>query len=274
MNNGDARNVTIVVTPTVAGVISNTASVVSTSPDTNPANNTSTINTTVNPVADLVISKTDFPDPVTAGTSLTYTLNITNSGPSGATDMVVTDTLPASVSFVSASPFCSSQPNNQVRCTYDSIASGSAASPAVIRVTVNPAAPNLITNTVTVTGNEFDPNTNNNSATATTTVNRLVNLSITKTGSPNPVAAGSGLNYLLTVANSGPSQASGVIVTDTLPAGVTFSTASAGCSNSSNKVTCNLGSVTSGGTITASINVIVASSTSGTLTNTATVTSS
>lgn len=274
MFSGTNATVTIVVTPTQAGLITNTATITSDMPDPNPANNTTTISTVVDPVADLAIAKIASPDSVTAGTSLTYTLNITNNGPSGATGVVVTDTLPASVTFVSASPFCSSQPNNQVRCTYDSIASGSAASPAVIRVAVNPAAPSLITNTVTVTGTEFDSNTSNNTATITTAVNRLVNLSITKTGSSNPVAAGSGLNYLLTITNSGPSQASGVIVTDTLPAGVTFSTASPDCSNSSNKVTCNLGSVSSGGAITASINVIVASSTSGTLTNTATVTSS
>ncbi|MBE7468699.1 MAG: DUF11 domain-containing protein [Anaerolineales bacterium] len=265
--------VTIVVTPTLAGTIVNTASVRSSEPDPVSANNTDSESTTVNPVADLLITKTDFPDPVTAGTSLTYTLTITNNGPSPATGVVVTDTLPASVTFVSA-PGCTPQPNNQVRCTYANIASGSTASPAVISVTVNPAAPNLITNTATVAGVEFDPNTNNNSATIPTTVNRLVNLSIAKTSSPTLVAAGNSLTYTLTVANSGPSEASGVIVTDTLPAGVTFAAASAGCSNASNIVTCsNLGNVSSGGAITASIRVTVASSILGTLTNTATVTS-
>ncbi|GAB4424824.1 MAG: hypothetical protein Fur0044_22880 [Anaerolineae bacterium] len=274
MFSGANATVTIIVTPTQAGLITNTATITSDMPDPNPANNTATISTVVDPVTDLTITKTDFPDSVTAGTSLTYTLNITNNGPSGATGVVVTDTLPANVTFVSASPFCSSQPNNQVRCTYTNIASGSAASPAVIRVAVNPAAPSLITNTATVTGNEFDPNTNNNSATATTTVNRLVNLSITKTSSPTLVAAGNSLTYTLTVANSGPSEASGVIMTDTLPAGVTFAAASTGCSNASNIVTCsNLGNVSSGGAITASIRVTVASSILGTLTNTATVTS-
>jgi uncharacterized repeat protein (TIGR01451 family) len=124
-----------------------------------------------------------------------------------------------------------------------------------------------------VTSNEFDSNTNNNTATITTTVNRLVNLSITKTGSANPVAAGNSLTYTLTVANSGPSQASGVIITDTLPAGVTFAAASSGCSNVSNQVICSNLSVASGGAITASIRVIVAPSTLGTLANVATVTS-
>ncbi|NJN96086.1 MAG: DUF11 domain-containing protein [Anaerolineales bacterium] len=273
MFSGTNATVSIVVTPTVAGLVTNTATVTSDMPDPNPANNTATSTTTVNPVADLMIAKSDFPDPVTAGTSLTYTLTITNNGPSEATDVVITDTLPASVTFDSSSGFCSSQPNNQVRCTYANIASGSAGAPATITVTVNPAAPNLITNTASVTSNEFDPNANNNAATITTTVNRLVNLSITKTGSANPIAAGNSLTYTLTVANSGPSQASGVIITDTLPAGVTFAAASSGCSNVSNQVICSNLSVASGGAITASIRVIVAPSTLGTLANVATVTS-
>lgn len=273
LGNTQPRTVTIVVTPMVPGTITNTASVTSSNPDPDLSDNTTSITTTVNPVADLTIAKTDFSDPVTAGTSLTYTLTITNNGPSEATNVVITDTLPASVAFASASGFCSSQPNNQVRCTYANIASDSAGAPAIITVTVNPAAPNLITNTASVTGNEFDPNTNNNTATITTTVNRLVNLSITKTGSANPVTAGNSLTYTLTVANSGPSQASGVIITDTLPAGVTFAAASSGCANVSNKVICSNLSVASGGAITASIRVIVAPSTLGTLANVATVTS-
>ena len=72
------------------------------------ANNSATATTTVNPAAtphaDLSITKGDAPDPVAAGSSLTYTLTVPNGGPDAAAAVEVSDTLPAGVSFVSASP--------------------------------------------------------------------------------------------------------------------------------------------------------------------------
>ncbi|MBE7551152.1 MAG: DUF11 domain-containing protein [Anaerolineales bacterium] len=262
--------VTIVVTPTAAGLITNTATITSDVPDPIPANNAASITTTVDPVADLSVAKMDSTDPVTAGTSLTYTLIVTNNGPSPATGVGVTDPLPAGVTFVSASPGCSG--SSTVTCSLGGIA-GSATKTVSIHVTVNPSTIGVITNTVSVTGSEFDSNTLNNSATITTTVNRKVNLSITKSSSPNLVAAGSSLTYTLTVSNSGPSLATNVVVSDTLPAGVTLALASSGCSNSGNNVTCNLGNIANGGTGVALIRVTVNASTIGLITNTARVTS-
>ena len=66
--------------------------------------NTATASTTVQARADLSITKTDSPDPVTAGKNLTYTVQVTNGGPSTASAVTVTDTLPAGVTFVSATP--------------------------------------------------------------------------------------------------------------------------------------------------------------------------
>jgi uncharacterized repeat protein (TIGR01451 family) len=63
----------------------------------------------VAPSADLSVTKTDLPDPVTAGTSLTYTVTVTNNGSFGNTDatgITLTDTLPSGVTFVSASAGC------------------------------------------------------------------------------------------------------------------------------------------------------------------------
>ncbi len=54
--------------------------------------------------SDLSVTKTDSPDPVTVGNNLTYTVTITNNGPGGATGVVLTDTLPVGVTFVSATP--------------------------------------------------------------------------------------------------------------------------------------------------------------------------
>ena len=89
--------------------------------DPNTANNTDTEDTTVTPVADLVISKSDSPDPVYAAGTLTYTITVTNNGPSTATNVVVTDTYPSDFSFVSSDPVPSTG-NNQ--WSLGSIASG------------------------------------------------------------------------------------------------------------------------------------------------------
>lgn len=270
MEAGTNAVVTIVVTPTAAGLITNTATVTSNMPDPTPANNAISITTTVDPVADLAVAKIDSTDPVTAGTSLTYTLIVTNNGPSPATGVVVSDPLPAGVTYVSASPGCSG--SSTVTCSLGGIASGSAVT-ASIRVMVNPATTGVITNTVSVTGTEFDSNTLNNSAASTTTVNRKVNLSLAKFSSANPVAAGSSLTYTLTVFNSGPSSATNVVVNDTLPSGVTFASASPGCSPAGGNIVTCLSNVPSGGAVTATIRVNVAASIVGVITNTATVTS-
>ena len=93
-------------------------------------------------------------------------------------------------------------------------------------------------------------------------INPIADLSITKSDSPDPVVAGSNLTYTLAVTNNGPSDATGVTVTDTLPAGVTFDPAisSPGCIEAAGIVTCNLGDLANGASATVTINVTVDSS--------------
>ena len=97
-----------------------------------------------------------------------------------------------------------------------------------------------------------------------------VDLSLTKTASPNPGQVGVNLNYRLTVTNNGPAQATNVMVNDTLPAGVTFvsSTATQG---SCNVAMCSLGNLASGAT--AIVTIVVTPTTAGQLNNSATVSS-
>jgi uncharacterized repeat protein (TIGR01451 family) len=97
------------------------------------------------------------------------------------------------------------------------------------------------------------------------------NLTLTKTDSPDPVKVGHNLTYTLTLTNNGPNT-SGVTITDALPAGVTFVSASSGCTNTSNTVTCNVGSLANGATVTEQI--VVQVNQAGTLTNTANAQSS
>lgn len=277
INNGANATVQIVVTPGAAAVpsINSSTSVTGTEADPSTANNTATQATTVQPVADLSITKTDAPDPLNVGSNLTYTITVTNNGPNSATGIAVTDAVPAGLTFVSATATqgtCALAAGT-ITCNVGTLANGATATATVV-VTAGAAAVPSVTNTVNVTATEFDPNTANNSATATTTVNPVADLVVTKSDSPDPVAVSTNLTYSIVVANNGPSQATGVTLTDTLPAGVTFvsSTPSAGTCSGTTTVTCNLGTINSGANVTVTI-VVTAPAAAGSLSNTASVTS-
>ncbi|MEA2343434.1 MAG: hypothetical protein QOF63_1603, partial [Thermoanaerobaculia bacterium] len=130
---------------------------------------------TCTPSADLGVTKTATPNPVATGGSLTYTITAVNNGPDPATGVVATDTLPAGVTFVSASSGCNAS-SSTVTCTIGNLA---AAAQAVRTITVTaPVTAGNITNTVTIAGNETpDPNAANNSSSVTTAVQTPVTLS-------------------------------------------------------------------------------------------------
>ncbi len=122
--------------------------------------------------ANLSITKQDSPDPATVGSPLTYTIGVSNLGPDAATNVTVTDTLPANVTFVSASPSLGScSGTTTVTCVIGTIANGANVS---IGIVVTPTATGTLTNTATVAGSGTDPVSTNNSATTTTTVTPAV----------------------------------------------------------------------------------------------------
>ena len=221
--------------------------------------------------ADLQLTKIDDHDPVVAGTALTYTLHVRNAGPSDASAVSITDTLPPFVTFVGASSGCT-EATGVVTC---SVATLDAYADASFAVTVEVAAAvpagATLENHAVVTANELDPNGPNNAADASTTVEREADLWITKTSTPDPVVAGETLTYDLSVTNNGPSNAADVTISDTLPAGTAFLSASAACGEAAGTVTCNFGEIALDATMFASITVTVDPSVAGgsTITNTA-----
>ncbi|MDO8617056.1 MAG: hypothetical protein Q7T33_15205 [Dehalococcoidia bacterium] len=124
---------------------------------------------TVNPPADLRVIKNGLPNPVTVGSTLTYTVRVINNGPGPATGVTATDVLPGSVTFGSASPTqgTCSQASGTVTCSLGTIPSS-----AIVTVTilVTPTVAGVITNTASVTGNETDLVPSNNSTSLDTTV--------------------------------------------------------------------------------------------------------
>ncbi|HEY2413809.1 MAG TPA: right-handed parallel beta-helix repeat-containing protein [Pirellulaceae bacterium] len=224
--------VTGTVSPTAAGALANTATV--TAPagvtDNNPTNNVATdVDTVVLPSTDLQISKTDGVTSVNAGSPLTYTIIVSNAGPTAVTGATVTDTFPAA--FTGAS-FTTSQSGGASGFSNGSgninqtvnLPVGSSIT-YTVNGTVSPTATGNLSNTATVTGpaGVTEINTGNNTATDTDTViAALPDLTITKDDSPDPVTAGQNLTYTITVNNTGTAAAQNVQLSDTLPAGTTF----------------------------------------------------
>ncbi|MBI3465375.1 MAG: DUF11 domain-containing protein [Planctomycetes bacterium] len=121
------------------------------------------------PQADLVLTKTDNPDPANEGSNLTYNLTVTNNGPDGTADTTVTDVLPGSVTFVSATPSQGSctQSGGTVTCNLGPLARSGSATVAIV---VQPTVTGTITNMASVFAHPADPNLDNNTATQDTTV--------------------------------------------------------------------------------------------------------
>jgi uncharacterized repeat protein (TIGR01451 family) len=118
-------------------------------------------------VADLSVSKTALPNPAHTGSPLTYTVTVTNHGPSGATGVMLTDTLPGSVTYVSATPSQGScnQALGVVSCSLGSLANGVSATVTII---VTPTTGGTLVNAASVVANEPDLTASNNSITLNT----------------------------------------------------------------------------------------------------------
>ncbi|MGE0882269.1 MAG: S8 family serine peptidase [Blastocatellales bacterium] len=186
--------------------------------------------------ADLSITKTDSPDPVVAGTNLTYTINIGNSGAGPATFVQWQDALPAGTRFQSLSApsswNCTTPPvgsGGSITCTKDSMAvSESASFTLVVRVDAAVADGTILSNTATVSASSGDPNGANNSATATTAVIAQADLELlAKVDAPDPVVTNNPLTYTITLRNNGPSVAANATLNDSLPIGALFNNCSA-----------------------------------------------
>jgi uncharacterized repeat protein (TIGR01451 family)/LPXTG-motif cell wall-anchored protein len=219
------------------------------------------------PSADLSITKSDSPDPVLPGATLTYTLGYANAGPNAASTVTVLDVLPADVTFVSATSdqgTCG-ESSGVVTCDLGTLAAG-ASGDIDIAVTVDPgiAPGTVLTNNAGISAvSPTDPDTSNNGASTSTTVPEIADLGISKSDDVDPVLPGAGLTYTIDYINYGPSVATGVEIVDTLPVDATFVSATPDqgtCSESGGVVTCDIGSVGSGSNGQVAIDVTVSPS--------------
>lgn len=267
--------VTVTVIPTLTGTISSTASVSANDVDVDLSNNSRTVTTSVNqPASDIAVGITDLPDPALVGGTLTYTVNVTNNGPSTASGVFVTNTLPLTVGIQSATATQGSMTiiGNKV---IHNVGVLNVNSRATATIAVTPLVTGTIVATSVGKANQADPFPANNTATATTTIGPSSDLALTMTDSPDPAVVNSNWVYTITVTNNGPSAASGVVVNQTVPANVTIVSAastSGTVATGAGSVTATVGSLANGAG--AVITVTAKSAIVGTYASSATVTAS
>ena len=279
-------DVTCDIPASATGTLFNTASVTGSLTDPDVGDNSATDNDTVlEPEADIEVTKTDGLTTVVPGESLVYTIVATNIGPSDDPAVSLNDTLPA-----------------DLNCTFTSLAAGGAsgntaagngdlaetlAMPAGSSVTYTVAcdiassATGTLSNTAAATASVTDPVPGNNSATDDdTALAPEADVSITKTDGVTSAIPGQSLTYTIVAANAGPSDDPAVSLTDTLPAdlGCTYTSVAAG--GASGNTAAGAGdlsetlSMPAGSSVTYTLACDIASSATGTLSNTASVAAS
>ncbi len=256
----------------VAGTVITNAAVAGspTAPLTTTATATNTVAQPADGVADVQINK-DGPATVTAGERITYTLVVTNRGPASAQDVQVVDALPVGVSYVSATATqgtCA----GAVNCQLGDLALNATATVTIVGLVDSAVVSGtLLINLAQVNSANEDPLSANNTATATTTVEQLSNISMSKYAVPATATAGSALVYQIVVTNAGPSVASGVVVSDVLPAGFVLSSVSSS-QGSCTSLPCPVGDIAAGATVVVTIRGAVESSQTSDLANSASLT--
>jgi uncharacterized repeat protein (TIGR01451 family) len=276
-----SATVTIITTATTGAppAVNNTAKVTSQTPDPVLTNNSVTTTTTVTPVADVAVTLVPSTNPVRVGDTLTYTATITNNGPNVASNVTLSDDLPAGMTFVSGTSTQGAAPKQTAGTGTVTAALGSLTPGSIARVTIvaraTTSAAASVTDTATVSSSVADSNASNNSASVTTTVNPSADVSLSLISTPSPVQVGQDLTYTLNINNFGPSDATAVVLTDTLPAGVRYVSAASSQgtvpAQSNGKVTANLGGLAAGASATVTIVVTPTAGTSSSIVDTAIV---
>ena len=207
--------------------LTNTATISTTAGELNPSDNTATDTTNVFAKLALDIAKKGAPEPVDAGNDLTYTVDWSLTGDAFAHDLMIVDSLPAGVTFASASD--GGVYNAAARTVTWSL--GSKVAPVKngpYTVVVNVPAPQYngtkLVNNVTISDKAGDKA----DALWISTVRSSHELKIEKLASPEPVDAGSNLTYTVNWAVTGNEPAKDAKIVDTLPTQVEFVSATGG----------------------------------------------
>ncbi|HVX60008.1 MAG TPA: DUF11 domain-containing protein, partial [Pirellulales bacterium] len=238
---GESATISMDVTaPNTPGVMVNSASVTTSSGNVSLANASASLATAVQGTTspssgsvDLSIHKTaTAPNSISLGAEQTYTIAVTNNGSADATGVVLNDVLPLGATFISGSADVSgvdvTSSNGLVSANLGNLAAGAT---ATITLSIRPGAVGAATDTAYVEADQPDQNQTDNSAFATTLVSGTgalaADLSVTKTASSASATVGQNETYTITVTNNSANAATGVVLSDVLPANAAFLSATA-----------------------------------------------
>ncbi|RMH20668.1 MAG: DUF11 domain-containing protein [Gammaproteobacteria bacterium] len=270
--NGGTLNFSLknaLIDPAATGTIIATITVdaPSTVADTNPANNTLVVKDALTPVTNLTLSQTDRFDPVLTSTTgndslITYDMTVTNNGPSLATNVVVTDNLPANTTFVSMTPGCDTAVVTPCTITIPALNPGESKNYTLVvkAPTTVPAATGslVVTNSVKAvsiqnqSGTGFiDETTQILDANGPKSADLNVTLTATDANGDGVFSAGEAVTYNMVVGNAGPFDANQASIVMNFPNASTFSnTSGLACTViSQNEISCDLGTLVQGTSI-------------------------
>lgn len=240
VNNGAQQTVTVRVVPTTPLTntsILNEVVVSTTTAETDPDNNDASLLIPIlPPELDLIVTKTDGPDPVLIGTDTQYTITVRNSGPSEATNVRIVDTLPLaglanprivtppSGGSCTLNGTSATTPGGDVTCSLPHLAAGGSAS---VTIAMQAVGRGLYTNNVAVTSDEtvagYEAPQDNNASYEDTTVRVRADLAVTKVASVASIDLRQEFSWTITVTNKaapGIDVAEAVTLVDVLPDGM------------------------------------------------------
>ncbi|RYE16789.1 MAG: DUF11 domain-containing protein [Sphingobacteriales bacterium] len=233
---GQSATLTLSAIPAVIGNITTKASIYQMNEnDPVAANNISTTTIQVLPAANVEVTNAVASGPYFIGQNVVYTVTVENFGPRPATNLVVNELLPAGLTFVSASPSSGSFDDNNGNWTIGTLNTGVSQTLTLVATPTVSGALSLISKVTAQT--EFDPVAANNADTTAITVGGSADLAITNTVSSGPYYTGQPVTYTVSVSNNGPGEATGVVISDLLPASLTYNSNNAPAGTSYNATT-------------------------------------
>jgi uncharacterized repeat protein (TIGR01451 family)/gliding motility-associated-like protein len=267
--NAASEILTITAKVNASGSYSNSATISSSSTDPVLSNNSSTVSTVPVPQSDLSIVKTVNNPSQNVGQPLVFTLTVTNNGPSTAAGVVVNDLLPSGYTYVSNAATAGNYSNSSGVWTIGSLANGVTTSLNITAI-VNPTG--IYTNTASISSTTTDPTSTNNTSTITPVPGAVSDLKILKTVNNSTPYTGEIIEFTLVATNDGPSDATGVVVTDALPTGYTYISDNGGTATNvaSGTVTWTIGNISNLGVAT--LKILAKVNASGIYNNTASIT--
>jgi uncharacterized repeat protein (TIGR01451 family) len=202
---------------------------------------------TIPPQADLSLTKTVDNATAAVGATVTFTVTLTNHGPDTATNVTVSDVLPAGLTLLSSK---ASQGTYQGGVW--SVGTVTTSVAPTLTLVAQVVSPKPQTNTATIThSDQFDPDAGNDSASATVTPPQA-DLTLSKKVNQSQVFLGTKVTYTFVIRNLGPGTATGVVVNDPIPPGLVFVSAAVPSQGTYNaaKGIWNVGTLTNGAVAT------------------------